>query len=249
MRGFISRLRRAYHVLQGDPATPPLPHDLEPSVAKTIALVRPFTLTSPERVNAVCSAIEYVTKHGIPGALVECGVWRGGIMMAAALTLLRAGVRDRDLYLFDTYEGMTEPTAHDKWNGKLATDIWRAEAGDAPISEWCRAGFDDVAKNMRSTGYPTERVHLVKGRVEDTLPAQGPAQIAMLRLDTDWYESTKHELEHLFPRLVPGGVLILDDYGHWEGARRAVDEYLASSKVPILLSRTDYAGRIGVRPW
>jgi hypothetical protein len=90
-------------------------------------------------------------------------------------------------------------------------------------------------------------VRLVKGKVEDTVPKNAPEKIALLRLDTDWYESTRHELVHLFPRLLPGGVLIIDDYGHWQGARKAVDEYIAGNQVKILLNRVDYTGRIGVK--
>jgi O-methyltransferase len=90
-------------------------------------------------------------------------------------------------------------------------------------------------------------VRLVKGKVEDTVPKNAPEKIALLRLDTDWYESTRRELVHLFPRLVPGGVLIIDDYGHWQGARKAVDEYIAGNQVKILLNRVDYTGRIGVK--
>ena len=90
-------------------------------------------------------------------------------------------------------------------------------------------------------------VRLVKGKVEDTVPKNAPEKIALLRLDTDWYESTRRGLVHLFPRLVPGGVLIIDDYGHWQGARKAVDEYIAGNQVKILLNRVDYTGRIGVK--
>jgi hypothetical protein len=105
----------------------------------------------------------------------------------------------------------------------------------------------EVRAALLSTGYPAERVHLVEGRVEDTLPAAAPDAIALLRLDTDWYAGTKHELETLYPRLSPGGVLILDDYGHYEGARRAVDEYFADAGGRPLLSRIDYTGRVGVK--
>jgi hypothetical protein len=98
-----------------------------------------------------------------------------------------------------------------------------------------------------ATGYPAERVHLVRGPVEETLPAAAPERLALLRLDTDWYASTRHELEHLYPRLVDGGVLIVDDYGHWQGARQAVDEYFAGTAPPPLLHRIDYTARIGVK--
>ncbi len=100
---------------------------------------------------------------------------------------------------------------------------------------------------MLSTGYPKEKIHLIKGKVEDTIPENIPKEIALLRLDTDWYESTKHELIHLFPLLKPNGILIIDDYGHWEGARKAVDEYISDNNIHILLNRIDYSGRISVK--
>jgi len=98
-----------------------------------------------------------------------------------------------------------------------------------------------------SIGYPEQQIHFVEGLVEETLPAEAPEEIALLRLDTDWYSSTKHELEQLYPRLAPGGVLILDDYGHWQGARRAVDEYFAENQITLLLNRVDSTARIGVK--
>jgi hypothetical protein len=104
-----------------------------------------------------------------------------------------------------------------------------------------------VQRNLAGTGYDLASVKFIKGKVEETIPAHAPARIALLRLDTDWYESTRHELAHLFPRLVPGGVLILDDYGHWQGSRRAVDEYMAEHGIPILLNRVDYTARIAVK--
>ena len=108
------------------------------------------------------------------------------------------------------------------------------------------ATLDEVAApTCAATGYPAERLHFVEGKVEDTIPEQAPERIALLRLDTDWYESTRHELEHLYPRLSPGGVLIIDDYGHWEGARQAVDEYF---KGEVYLHRIDYTGRLAIKP-
>jgi hypothetical protein len=188
----------------------------------------------------------------VPGAIVECGVWKGGSMMAAALTLLRLGVSDRDLYLFDTFQGMPPPTQEDvfaAYDGYNPMRHWRrrARGGGPAESTWHYVAASDVRAAVLSTGYPGERVHLVEGRVEETLPAQAPGAIALLRLDTDWYESTRHELETLYPRLSPGGVLILDDYGHYEGARRAVDEYFDAHGDRPLLARVDYTGRVGVK--
>jgi O-methyltransferase len=141
---------------------------------------------------------------------------------------------------------MSEPTAVDKdLAGALAAEqLSRLHPG---TGIWCYAGLEEVRVNLASTGYPVDRVHFVRGKVEDTIPGTVPEPIALLRLDTDWYESTKHELTHLFPRLVPGGVLIIDDYGHWQGARQATDEYFASARVPLLLHRVDYTGRIAVK--
>jgi hypothetical protein len=117
---------------------------------------------------------------------------------------------------------------------------------------WSRHGYlgpitsqEEVFRTIRSTGYDMGRVVMVKGRVEHTIPGQVPDQIAVLRLDTDWHHSTRHELEHLYPRLVAGGVLIVDDYGHFQGARRAVDEYFAET--PVFLSRLDYTGRLAIK--
>jgi hypothetical protein len=114
-------------------------------------------------------------------------------------------------------------------------------------SDWCYASLEDVRQNLASTGYGMERIAFVKGKVEDTLPGSAPDSISLLRLDTDWYESTLHELVHLFPRLSAGGVLIIDDYGHWRGARRAVDEYLRDNSIRMLFDRVDYSGRIAVK--
>jgi O-methyltransferase len=211
--------------------------------------VQPFTMTSTARQLAVVDAVRYLVANGIQGDFAECGVWRGGSMMAAALTLRSCGDTSRSLYLFDTFEGMTPPTKHDvSHRGRAAEEMLSATKRREGETIWAFATQDDVRINMGSTQYPAERVHYVAGKVEDTLPARAPEKLAFLRLDTDWYESTKHELEHLYPRLVPNGVLIIDDYGHWEGARRAVDEYFAAAKPRPFLSRLDFTGRLLIKP-
>lgn len=222
--------------------------DLAPETLDIIESVRPYTMTSPERIAALCGAIEYVVRCGVAGDFVECGVWRGGSSMAAALTLQRLGAADRDIHLFDTFDGMSAPTTRD-------TEIATGESAEALLARadrteglaWAYAPIDAVEQNLAATGYPPGRLHFVAGKVEDTLPSHAPAQIALLRLDTDWYESTRHELRHLYPRLSIGGVLIIDDYGHWAGARAAVDEYFAEHRIRMLLNRIDYTGRIGVK--
>jgi O-methyltransferase len=209
--------------------------------------VADITMTSPERVVALRDAVRYVSENGIEGDVVECGVWRGGSMVVVAKTLLSLG-NVRDLYLCDTFEGMSAATEHDRaFDGREAGAMLDGAARNEGRGIWCIAGEDDVRKNLGRTGYPGERLYFVRGKVEETLPAAAPARIAILRLDTDWYESTRHELEVLYPRLVDGGVLILDDYGYWQGARKAVDEYFAKQAKKPLLHRIDLTGRMAVK--
>ncbi|MFD5898338.1 MULTISPECIES: TylF/MycF/NovP-related O-methyltransferase [unclassified Streptomyces] len=223
-----------------------LPADYDDEAKEIIRAVKPFTMTSPERLNAFILATRHVVRHNIPGDIVECGVWRGGSMQACAKTLLALGETDRGLHLFDTFEGMPPPTAEDlRRDGRSAEDLLAAQGKDRPI--WAVASLDDVQAGFENVPYPGERVHYVQGLVEDTVPQQAPEQISILRLDTDWYASTKHELEFLYPRLVSGGVLLIDDYGYWQGSRQAVDEFLEKTGERLLMLRMD-EGRIAVKP-
>lgn len=215
---------------------------------ETAKFVQPYTMTSPERIRALCAATRYIEQAGIQGAIVECGVWRGGSMMAVARTLMRLGAGERDLYLFDTFEGMSEPGVHDvATTGETARELLDRASCTQEDLVWCYAPLKQVELAMSLTCYPAARMHFIPGQVERTITETAPDKIALLRLDTDWYESTRHEMEQLFPRLSRGGVLILDDYGHWQGARRAVDEYFQEHQVKILLHKIDYTGRVAVK--
>jgi O-methyltransferase len=222
--------------------------DLEPAFGPIHRRCAPFTMTSVERMYALWQAVRHVHARGTPGAVVECGVWRGGSAMLAAITLGQLGDTGRELYLYDTFGGMSEPSARDvDLAGARMVDEWDRHRGRAGDPLFALGELEDVRRAMASTGYPPERVRFVRGKVEETMPATLPGPIALLRLDTDWYESTRHELEHLWDLLVPGGVLIVDDYGHWAGARDAVDEFFAGRADAPLLARIDYTGRIGVK--
>jgi O-methyltransferase len=224
-----------------------LPVDFDETDAELCRRIAPYTMTTPTRIYALVRAVEYIVSRSVPGGLVECGVWRGGSMMGVALTLLRLGVTDRDLYLFDTFAGMTDPGEQDFDNtGERAADLLAESSRDAHI--WAVASLDEVREAVSTVGYPAERIHFVQGPVEETLPENAPGEIALLRLDTDWYSSTRHALVHLYPRLPSGGVLIIDDYGYWQGARRAVDEYLQENNVAVLLNRVDSTARLAVKP-
>ena len=220
--------------------------DVEPWVAEIIAKVRPFTMTSNERISALCHAVRYVARSNISGDIVECGVWRGGSVMAAAMTLLSER-ETRALHLYDTFEGMPPPAPIDRriFGGKSASEMLKES--DKSSVFWAYATLDEVRANLASTGYPQDLVHFIQGKVEETIPKMAPEKISVLRLDTDWYESTKWELIHLYPRLSIGGVLIIDDYGFWEGSHQATDEYIRERQLPILLQRIDSEARIAVK--
>jgi O-methyltransferase len=222
--------------------------DMDPSFLPIYERCREFSMTSAERLFSVYKAVQYLSQGEIEGDIVECGVWRGGSMMVAAEALKLFPGPERVIYLFDTFEGLPAPAGEDfdVW-GNDARVWWEKKRTSVQSSDWARAHLEEVRANLARTGFSDGRVRFVKGMVEDTVPNDAPDRIALLRLDTDWYRSTKHELVHLFPRLVAHGVLIIDDYGHFRGAKQAVDEYFSESRVPIMLVRVDYTGRVAVK--
>jgi O-methyltransferase len=243
-----AKRRRVKPKIPAKPRPKALPADYDDEAKEIVRAVRPWTMTGPDKIYALIQAVRYVTRHRIPGDVVECGVWRGGSMQAAARTLLALGDSARDLYLFDTFEGMPAPSDRDTRTSdeRTAADLLAEEAPQDSLV-WAVASLEDVKDGMATVGYPPERVHFVKGRVEETVPEHAPERISILRLDTDWYESTKHELEHLYPRLSSGGVVLFDDYGYWDGAREAVDEFLDATGERLLLMRMA-SGRLAVKP-
>jgi O-methyltransferase len=185
----------------------------------------PFTMTNPIRMEALFNSIQQI--KGLEGDIVETGVCQGGSSILMAMTLKAEGVKHKKIYMYDTFEGMPEPSLVDnkpnrKWTG---IEKWKRE------DKWNYASLDEVKKNIRKSDYPLDKFILTKGLVEETIPKVIPEKIALLRLDTDFYSSTKHALIHLFPRLVKGGVLIIDDYGAWEGCKQAVDEYFYKNMI------------------
>jgi len=242
----LTRVSPATTRAAAKPAGPALPKDYDDDAVRTITDVKPWTMTSPEKLNALILAVRHVVKHQVPGDVVECGVWRGGSMQATARTLMEAGDTSRNLYLFDTFEGMPPPTEEDlRQDGRSAADLLAASEKTSGV--WAVATLEDVRAGMGRIGYPDDKVHFVPGLVEETVPDQAPEQIAVLRLDTDWYASTKHELDHLYDRVPSGGVVIIDDYDYWEGSRKAVDEFVATTGARLLLAPMG-SGRIAVKP-
>ncbi|PWT71921.1 MAG: macrocin O-methyltransferase [Bacteroidetes bacterium] len=225
------------------------PSDFSESEKENVASVKKMTMTSMERLVVLSRAIDHLVNQKIEGDIVECGVWRGGSMMLIAKKLRQLKEQSRNLYLFDTFEGMSEPSKEDvsAVDNQTAENLLAKSDRLVGNNVWCYSALDEVKKNLQSTGYPLEKMHFIKGKVEDTLPEPSVGKIALLRLDTDWYESTKHELENLYDKLVVGGILIIDDYGHWSGSKKAVDEFIENRGLKIFLHRIDYTGRIAIK--
>ena len=208
----------------------------------------PYTQTSPERIYAMYKATQYILENKIQGDIVECGAWKGGSMMASALTLKLLHNTKRKLYLYDTYEGMSKPLKIDSQasDNLNALRLWE-NSQKKNINKWNYASLEEVERNMFSTKYPKEKLIFVKGKVEDTIPKIMPSSISLLRLDTDLYKSTYHELKYLYPRLSKGGIIIIDDYASWRGAKKAIDKYFSENKIKIFITVLDKTGLIGVK--
>jgi O-methyltransferase len=242
LANLFTRARRA----TVEPTIRSLIPEIPDTAVEALLTVKPYTMTSIERLWAMWQAVNHIADTKAPGDIVECGVWKGGNLALAGMICEARGL-DRTIYGYDTYAGMSNPSDKDMLrSGQSVVERFeKLDRGDH--NEWCYSPIDEVRANIaRSTKY--DRYRFVVGKCEETLrdPANLPERIAVLRLDTDWYESTKAELEQLYPRVIPGGIVIFDDYGHWGGARQAVDEYFAGT--PVLLTRIDYTGRLLVKP-
>lgn len=186
-------------------------------------------------------AVKYILAHNIDGAIVECGV-DGGAFEYIWIKELQTNNVSRDIYLYDTFGGLTEPGVHDytadaavlyKMNASTVHDIWKSKQLPNNVNAWCYTPLEKVQDYLNSTGYPPTKLHYIVGDVMQTLqnPSNIPDKIAILRLDTDWYESSKCELQILYKNVVKGGVIIFDDYYHWDGQRRATDDFFTASGI------------------
>jgi O-methyltransferase len=218
-----------------------------PEAGAIIQEIQPFTMLPMDRLASVYHAVHYIISNEIPGDVVECGVWKGGCAMLMAKALLSLKEKQKCLWLYDTFAGMTEPGEDDinLTTQKRAIEQYKASQKDEH-NEWCYSPLHEVRTNMESTGFPAERVHFIQGEVESTIPLYCPRLISLLRLDTDWYKSTHHELMHMFPLLGKGGVLIVDDYWSWAGSKKAIDEYLTANGIDMLLFRIG-ASVVGIK--
>lgn len=197
--------------------------------------VRPYTLCGHVRLRALYHAIHETAARGIAGDLVECGTARGGSAALMGLALKGVGA-DRTLWVFDTFEGLPPPSDADpdREIAERYTGAYRSPRADVSAL-FERLG---ISANAR----------LIQGRFQETLPACRIGRIAVLHLDCDWYESVRCCLDSLYDRVSPGGVIQIDDYGHWQGARKAVDEFLAARSLALKLRWLDYTGRQLIKP-
>ena len=203
-----------------------------------IEIVSPFTMTSVERIGALYDSLEYIRANNIQGDFVECGVWKGGNILGIMEYLAFYKMTDRKVFLYDTFEGMTPPEDIDKdLNGRKAESILE--------DVMCISPIDEVRETILRSSFPMANVTFVVGDVCITLNNANNLHknnLALLRLDTDWYASTKKEMEVLYPKLNFGGVLIVDDYGHWKGSKTAVDEYFEGQGISPQIEQIDYTG-------
>jgi O-methyltransferase len=194
-------------------------------------IVQPYTLVSPERIHNLYVLAQRIEEEKIPGDVIECGVCNGG----TAAILARFGSRsrlNRTVWLFDSFQGMPEVTEHDgvSADGRTAQSHVGQEVGD----------IDRVQRVLKQAGAKLEHVRIVPGWFQDTFPIMTAERIALLNIDADWYESVKLCLETFFDRVVPGGFISFDDYGHWPGCRIAVNEFLKARRLGFRLTPVDY---------
>jgi O-methyltransferase len=204
-----------------------------------------YSMASWERLYANINSVKYLLESDITGSIVECGVWRGGSMLTMLRTLMQSPSTEREIFLYDTFSGMSRPTKED---GAFAITKFEKLQTGIDRSDWCCAEISEVKSVINRSSYPKDLINFIEGKIEATIPQRKvPEQIALLRIDMDWHEPTLHALKYLYPKLVKGGVLILDDYGHWEGCKAAVDEYFSTNNIRLLMNRIDYTGRIAVK--
>lgn len=216
-------------------------------VREIFKIVSPYTLTKLDTIQSLIDSVKYIIKNNVEGDFIECGVWKGGSIMTMIKTLQELNVSDREIFLYDTFSGMSKPTSEDiASDGRIAPDLYAGITGEMR-RENDAVPLDKVQRNISSLNYDENKIHYVKGKVEDTLSNNNHKKIALLRLDTDWYESTKCELELLFPKLVKGGILIIDDYGDWNGSKKATKEYLKKNNIKMMLHRLPGNERIGIK--
>ena len=203
---------------------------------RMLTVIRPFTMMSEARLRTMYTNARRICEEDREGSFVECGVAAGGCSALLAYVIKTYSKRPRLLFCFDTFEGMPKPTPADTHAG-LAAD----ESGWGTGT--CAAPIDSLMQAVRAVG-AADVIRPIKGLFRGTLPVtrESVGFIALLHLDGDWYESTRDILTNLYELVLPDGYLQVDDYGHWDGCKKAVDEYLLQKGVQPVIHAIDGTG-------
>ena len=222
--------------------------EIEKQDSNFLKQINKYTMTTPANHWAIIQAINHINKYKVEGDLVECGIYKGGNIILFDYLNNKFSLKKK-IYAYDTFDGMTEPGIHDKDLKNKSAKLTKLNYENNNM-KWCYSTLDEVKKNISKFNRNISiSFKFIKGDVENTLNDQNnlPQKISLLRLDTDFYNSTKKELEVLYPRLEKNGILIIDDYGHWQGARKAVDEYFETKNNFFWFHRIDYASRLLIK--
>ena len=201
---------------------------------RLIHSLRDYTAVLPTRLGTLHRLARDIDQHSVRGDVVECGVYNGGSAALMASVCTRSPM-DRKIWLFDSFEGLPQPTERD--GEKARGCIW-----------WCHGDLAKVRTIFDKLRISDSGVHIVKGWFRNTFPGVDIGEIALLHIDADWYDSVRLCFERFYENVQPGGYIVIDDYGHWEGCRRATDEFLKERSIEVKLTRVDYTGRYFRKP-
>jgi len=243
--------RRARMIaLDADSLRPTFGFEEEGTIKAAVSTVKDYTLASFERLATLWQQVRYLDRYNIPGGLVECGVWKGGCAGMMALAHMHdRNTPVREVHLFDSFQGLPQPDR--RLDGDLAIGMAHGEADGKDIAIGaCVASIEECRNLLIDTiGYPPNLIKIHPGWYNEVIPqaARWVGDIALLRLDCDWYKSTEICLEHLYGKVSDHGVVVIDDYGHFSGCRRAVDDFIQHLQEPVLLNHIDYTGRFWMK--
>jgi len=224
---------------------------------RAIARIRPSSMVSHRGLITLYEQVAHCETAGLSGALVECGVWKGGAAALMAIANLEQGSERRALHLFDSFVGIPEPIARLDGERAVRETVGKPEDAQGRLrtaNDYSHRGGPGSEREVRDllgdVGYPQELVHVHQGWFQETVPsdAKSIGPVALLRLDGDLFESTKICLEHLYEPVVSGGFIVIDDYGAYDGCRRAVDEFLAKASPLPFLCRVNSDIRYLIKP-
>ncbi|HLB47446.1 MAG TPA: TylF/MycF/NovP-related O-methyltransferase [Anaerolineales bacterium] len=234
---------------------PTYPYELEKDAQDAVSAVRAHTMVSLEGLATLYDQAVFCETRHISGDFVECGTWRGGAVGLMAIANLKHGASRRHIHLFDSFEGLPEPDA--AVDGEHAVQHARAAGAGVsgrlvPIGAEAFIGSLEENRDLleKQIGYDPHCLHYHKGWFQETLPVAAKTidRIAILRIDADWYASTKVCLEHLYDKVVSGGFVIIDDYLSFEGCKKAVDEFMEAQKITAYLNHIDQHRRYWIKP-